>query len=166
MDMREHEAEGVRGPRKTTDAECSVPGPAQARRNSEGNLGTVDPSLSRPDGRIQSKVPDQEVRFNRTKSIVLYGPETPPKEALGFDTAKVLPLALKPNHFCRLWMLDSGASYDVIRRRDLTLKEQSSERDASIVAPLKNSGRPSQRESSGDYSCEDVERRNHRLRAG
>ena len=131
-----HKAESVRSNRKTLDAEQPMSGTStQARRGVEGNLENSDPSLGRPGRRSRSKSPEQEVRFSRTKTVVLYGPECPPKEAIAYDTARVLPLAA--HQFCRLWMLDSGASYDVIRRRDLTLAEQSSERDATIVAPLR-----------------------------
>ena len=67
--------------------------------------------------------------------MISYGVDRPPREALSHDAARVLPLAAR--QFFRLWMLDSGASYDVIRRRELTAGESSSERDATIVSPLK-----------------------------
>ena len=77
----------------------------------------------------------KDVRFSKQKVVLAYGIVRPPCEALSHDTARVLPLASR--QYFRLWMLDSGASYDVIRRRDLTAVELASERDATIVTPLR-----------------------------
>ena len=89
----------------------------------------------RPDARGRSPSPDKEVRFSKEKFMISHGVDRPPCEALSHDTARVLPLVAR--QFFRFWMLDTGASYDVIRRRDLTATESAAERDATIVTPLR-----------------------------
>ena len=66
----------------------------------------------------RSRSPRQETRFAKEKAVINYDAGRPPREGISTQTSRVLPAVQR--RVGRLWMMDSGASHDIIGRQHLS----------------------------------------------